>query len=161
VRLVSRDEEGVVFLIGKRERAMMEALLARYPVVNTAARPVSHEESPQMDEAKALLQEALAERQAENRRQIQAFLAEGGRFEPNDLGFRFRIRAAEAEWLLQVFNDIRVGSWIKLGSPTEDIYSLPSLTVPNVELAWAMEVGNLFECALLEAIDPEATDPEG
>jgi len=155
VKLLSRDEEGLSFLIGKRERAMMETLLARYPVLGTAQRSLSKQPNDELAEAQKLLEEALADQQAQNRRRLETLLTAADRFAPNEFGFVFRVGRAEAEWLLQVFNDIRVGSWVKLGSPTQDIYTLPSLTEANVELAWAMEVGNFFECALLEAIDPE------
>ena len=104
------------------------------------------------DSSQRLLEESLAEQRAENKRQIQAFLTDERRFEPAETGWRFSLSAAELEWLLQVLNDVRVGSWIQLGSPDEKLETklLNDKTAPHF---WAMEMAGHFQMGMLAALN--------
>lgn len=131
---------------------MLFSLLRRFPVVIGGHFRTRH--PPKSDEAQRnlqLLEEALAEQQKENKAQVESFLAESSRFGANDLGYTFRVSEAEMEWLLQVLNDIRVGSWIQLGEPDPDGKSAIPLTEKTMQLTWGMEMAGLFQHALLEA----------
>ena len=64
--------------------------------------------------------------------------------------FRLLLQPTEVEWLLQVLNDVRVGSWLALGEPDED--KPPDLTPENFRYAVAMEVCGAFQSALLAAL---------
>jgi hypothetical protein len=151
VKLLNRTESGFTFLIGKRERELLLALLRQYPVLKTAHyRSRGGAKSQSARENQELLEEALAEQQRENRRNLDEMLAQAGRFQETELGFQFTVSASELEWLLQVLNDIRVGSWVQMGEPDTN-RELPKLTDENVQLAWAIEMAGLFEHTLLEA----------
>lgn len=152
MKLLERTDSAFTFLIGKRERELLTALLRRYPVLNTAHFR-SREKSPtsSSDENQALLEEALAEQQRENRRNLEEMLNQDGRFKENDFGFTFTLCPSELEWLLQVLNDIRVGSWVQLGQPDTNARLLPELNEESMQLAWAVEMAGLFEHSLLEA----------
>jgi hypothetical protein len=159
VKLIKREEAHYTFLIGKREREMLFALLRRYPVVIGGHFRTRH--PAKSDEAKKnqqLLEETLAEQQKENRKQLELMLAQNGRFAENDLGFTFRLNDSELEWLLQVLNDIRLGSWVQLGEPNPDASPQIALTEQNMQLAWAMEMAGLFQSSLLEATQPPQQD---
>lgn len=162
MKLIKREETHCSFLIGKREREMLFSLLQRYPAMLGAHFKTRN--PPNTDEAKnnhELLVEALAEQQKENRKQLEQMLAENRRFVENDLGFTFRLTYSEIEWLLQMLNDIRVGSWIQLGEPDLSSTTLPQLNEQTVLLAWAMEIAGLFQHALLEASHAaEPAEPE-
>lgn len=158
MKFIKREETHCSFLIGKREREMLFALVQRYPVMLGAH--FKSRNPPKTDEAKKnqdLLEEALAEQQKENRKQIEQMLAENGRFVENDLGYTFRLSYSEIEWLLQVLNDIKVGSWIQLGEPDLSSTKTPPLNEQTILLAWAMEIAGIFQHALLEA---HAAEPD-
>jgi hypothetical protein len=132
----------------------MMKLLREYPLLSTTY----HKASRTTDAAGVgvdpeLLQEALAEQQRENKEALQKLLKQPSRFKKHDLGYLFTLKPGELEWLLQVFNDVRVGSWVKLGSPSPETPFGAEITEENIELAWAMEMAGLFEHTLLEAID--------
>ena len=155
MKLLKREETHCSFLIGRREREMLLALLQRYPVM--AAAHFRTRNPPKTDEAKQnqeLLEEALAEQQKDNRKHLEQMLAENGRFIENDLGFTFRLSYFEIEWMLQVLNDIRIGSWIQLGEPDLSSPNAPPLNEQTVLLAWAMEIAALFQHSLLQAAQP-------
>lgn len=158
MKLIQREQGYCSFLIGKREREMLFSLLKRYPVISGTyfnnRHPAKSEEAKKNQE---LLQEALAEQQKENRKQLEQMLAESGRFVENDLGYTFRLSNAEVEWLLQVLNDIKVGSWVHLGEPDAKKPSSAPLTEHSMMIAWSMEIAGLFQHSLLEAVQP-ATD---
>jgi hypothetical protein len=84
-------------------------------------------------------------------------LAQPGRFAEEELGFRFALTHSEMEWLLQLLNDVRVGSWIQLGEPdgNSNIFGPEQkLTEQTIQLAWTMEMAGLFVHEILEAITP-------
>jgi len=55
------------------------------------------------------------------------------------------------EWLLQVLNDIRVGSWLILGEPDEKQGKPIALNDDNARYYAAMEFCGLFQMMLLDA----------
>src|SRR5687768_8719547 len=131
---------------------MLFALLQRYPQVSSVHFHSKHPSTS--DDAKKnqeLLEEALAEQQRENRKQLEQMLKETGRFAEHDLGYTFRLTPLEIEWLLQVLNDIRVGSWIQLGEPDPKSEMSQPLNEQTMILAWTMEIAGLFQNSLLEA----------
>jgi len=56
------------------------------------------------------------------------------------------------EWLLQVLNDIKVGSWVQLGCPELEKAAPVNLTRPNARSLQAMHLSGEFQAALLEAV---------
>lgn len=159
VKVIKREETHCSFLIGKREREMLFSLLQRYPVMLGAHFKTRN--PPKTDQARKnqdLLEEALAEQQKENRKQLEQMLAENGRFVENDLGYTFRLSHSEIEWLLQVLNDIKVGSWVQLGEPDFRTTPTPPLNEQTILLAWAVEVAERFQRALLEATQAAETE---
>ena len=57
----------------------------------------------------------------------------------------------EAEWLLEILNDIRVGSWLALGAP-EDLESLRVGEEPSIDLLF-MELAGFFQMQIIHAIE--------
>ena len=131
---------------------MLLSLLQRYPVISSAHFRTRH---PAKSEAGGnnheLLEEALAEQQRENRKQLEQMLNEPGRFVENDLGYTFRLSFSEVEWLLQVLNDIRVGTWIQLGQPDPKTDFTEDVDEKTIVLAWTIEIAGLFQHALIQA----------
>jgi len=135
----------------------MISLLKRYPVMVGAHFRARHPaRTPETKKNQEVLEEALAEQQNENRRALEQMLNETGRFSENELGFAFKLSHSEVDWLLQVLNDVRVGSWIQLGEPDTNAKAPPAATEENVQLAWAMEMAGHFQHILLEAVNAPA-----
>ena len=81
-------------------------------------------------------------------------LREPGRFAAGQNGLRFSLRAPQMEWLLQVLNDIRVGSWLILGSPDQAGKPIV-LNEQTAPYFWSMEMSGYFQSALLEALNEQ------
>jgi len=153
---VRATKEGVIFNVNTAEQPLFCEILGLYPVVPAAHQPLSRSlEGPTARDDQKLLDEALAEQRTAHRQRIQVWLKAGNRFRPVTTGFNFTLRHAEAEWLLQVLNDIRVGSWLLLGSPDERL-DPDELKPPDPELhrLWAiMELSGMFQMAILHGLE--------
>lgn len=152
MKFFKADGDNLVFQIGRRERNLFTELLKMYPLVP----PAHHRIGGPTDGADAeanqhLLDEALADHRAENKKQLEAMLREPNRFQEAPTGFRLSLTPYQVEWLLQVLNDIRVGSWILLGSPDEKRGKRLRVTMQNARYAWAMELSGHFQFVLLSA----------
>lgn len=154
---IERFSGGKLFLkMGTRERRVFLGLLKLYPVVPPAHHKISRGgKLPDADSTQRLLDEALAEQRADNKKQLQTFLADPTRIQQRKDGTRLIVTAGEAEWLLQILNDIRVGSWVLLGAPDDILFTVK---LGNARYAWAMEMAGFFQGEFLEALESGA-DP--
>jgi len=151
VKLIRANKSGHVFHLGQREKQLLLETLKLYPLVPASHHHLSKRgKGPNADENQRLLEEALAEQRQDNRRQVLAMLNEPQRFRATKSGFELRLTPAQVEWLLQVLNDVRVGSWLALGQPEQG--EEPELTKQNVKYCLGMELCGLFESALLAAL---------
>jgi len=146
---IQRESDHYRVYLAKGEKALLWDLLNLYPCVqgvSTAGRAQGG--SPENTD---LLEEALSEQRAEAKKQLKKFLADEGRFESSEEGWRFLLSNSEMEWLLQILNDVRVGSWIQLGAPEEKLQlaRLDENTAPHF---WAMEMAGHFEMQILLAL---------
>ena len=154
MKLIQGSKATLLFQLGRREGSLLLQVLKLYPRVPPAHQPLSKSgRLPDQEENQQLLDEALAEQRAANKKQLQTLLADPRRFQRTDAGFRLSLSRAEAEWVLQVLNDIRVGSWIILGSPEGEIGGLDAGTASDFG---AMEMAGYFEAELLKALSREA-----
>ena len=53
------------------------------------------------------------------------------------------------EWLLQVLNDVRVGSWIALGSPAEHPEMEPEMSKQTMSHVMTMDIAAFFEMGFM------------
>jgi hypothetical protein len=99
--------------LGKREKLLLLKILEAYPLVPSSYRKLSRGgELKDRQGNQRLLDEAMAEHREENRKQLQSFLEDPKSFEQGLNGCRMHLGQSDLEWLLQILNDIRVGSWI-------------------------------------------------
>jgi hypothetical protein len=150
VKFLSAEGDDLVFELGRREKTLLLDILKLYPLVPPAHHRLSaSSDAPSAEANQRLLDEALAEHRGENKNLLQAMLREPDRFQQTPTGFRLRLSPYQLEWLLQVLNDVRVGSWLNLGSPDENQGKRPRLSLHNARYFWAMELSGHFQQALL------------
>jgi hypothetical protein len=151
MKLVRQSKTRLVFHLGHRETHLLSQILKLYPCVPPAHHQLTKSgRLPDREANQRLLDEALAEQRAENKKQLHALLADSRRFAPTEAGSRLSLLPGEVEWLLQVLNDIRVGSWVLLGCPEEKLPEVNEATAPNFV---AMEMAGYFQAQLLEALE--------
>lgn len=151
MKLVRAGKSGHVLHLGRREKQLLLETIKLYPLVPAAHHSLSKDgKGPAADDNQRLLEEALADQRRENRRQVLAMLSEPQRFIETKSGFELALAPEQIEWLLQVLNDVRVGSWLALGEPEQG--EAPELTEENAKYLLAMELCGLFESVLLAAL---------
>ncbi len=160
MKLIRADRKQFVFHAGQREKQLLTDVVQLYPLV-----PASHNRLTKFgqgeahDENQRLLEESLIEQRRENRRQLVGMLDEPRRFRETKGGFELTLTPPQVEWLLQVLNDVRIGSWLALGEPKE--LEVPEINQKNAPYVLAMEAAGFFESALLTALgveNPPQTD---
>jgi hypothetical protein len=155
VRFLRATKEKLLYELGKREQVLLLQILKLYPRIPSAFHPLSRNSKlPDAESSQRMLDEALAEQRSENKKRLQRFLEAPHRFQQNDTGYRLSLSPSEAEWLLQILNDIRVGSWVILGSPEQkgQLRLLNEKTAPHF---WAMEMAGSFQMDLLAGMERE------
>jgi hypothetical protein len=153
VKQISANDQAVIFQITARERDVLMQILQSYPVVPPAHQAVSKElKEPRVTEYQRLLDEALAEQRAANKSHLQAWLAAPERFPKGKTGYRFTLERSDSEWLLQVLNDIRVGHWLRLGSPEIATLKPKGIDPKLFPSCIAMELSGYFQMCILEAL---------
>jgi hypothetical protein len=153
MKLIQTTKTRLVFHVGQREKHSLLQVLSQYPRVGSAHHLLSKSgRLPDAEENQQLLDESMAEQRADNKKQLQALLADPRRFAHTETGARLSLSHAEVEWLLQVLNDIRVGSWIALGSPEQKPTELTPANAPHF---LAMEMAGYFQMHLLEGVGSE------
>ncbi|HRT55193.1 MAG TPA: hypothetical protein P5038_01065 [Candidatus Paceibacterota bacterium] len=158
MNLVAANNEAYVFHLGRREKTLLTEVLGLYPRVPAGYQRLSRQgRGAEVENAQQLLDEALAEQRAENTRLVRRLLADPARLGPDPAGkgWLLRLSPSDFEWLLQVLNDIRVGSWVNLGCP-EARLDLKFLAPANAPDFWAMEFSGYFQMQFLEALNHRA-----
>jgi len=152
VKLIQRDGESFLFHISKREKGLLFEVLKLYPLIPIAHHRVSQTAAALgVTETQKLLESALADRTRENKRQLLAMLNQETRLQEPVGAHRLTLSGPQMEWLLQVLNDIRVGSWLILGEPDEKKGKPIELNDENARYYAAMEFCGLFQMTLLDA----------
>jgi len=155
VKFLKLDGDSFVFHLGRREKDLLLDVLKMYPLVPASHHRISAStDEPGTPGNQTLLEEALAEHRLENKKALDTMLQEPNRFQETPSGHRLWLTAAQIEWLLQILNDVRVGSWLTLGSPDEQQGKRLRLNLQSARYLWAMELCGHFEYALLSAREP-------
>jgi hypothetical protein len=148
VKLISRANDQLRFQLGQREKDLLLQVLSGYPRVPSSYQRLT--KGQELDPSnQRLLDESLAEARSRNKKSLQTLLEDPQRLGQHEGHWRLTLSHDELEWLLQVLNDVRVGSWIHLGSPETPLKVLDAESAPDV---WAMEMAGFFQMRLLEMV---------
>ena len=150
MKFLKADKGKCHFQMAAKEKLLLFKILRLYPLIPaTYQRLTKSEDKPEDQE---LLDTALAEQRAQNRKQVLAMMKAKSRFRENKNGWRFSIPVTGMEWLLQVFNDVRVGSWLAMGSPDGPEKMFAVLNTKSAPHFWAMEIAGHFQAVMLEGL---------
>jgi hypothetical protein len=148
------DDRPFTFQLNAREEALLLATLRLYPVLDNSHYKISKEPKKANSSEQRLLEESMAQQRMAHRRKLDELFHAPNRYFKGAPGERrLVLTAAQLEWLLQVLNDIKVGSWVQLGCP-EFLEKGPPLKVtPTHTRAFqAMQLSAEFQVVLLQAV---------
>jgi hypothetical protein len=158
VKLIRTKREKLVFEISLPEKRLLFEVLKLYPLISATHHRLSKTaKAAEHDENQRLLEESLAAQRQENRKNVRAMLDEPGRFQAAASGFQLTLSGPEIEWLLQVLNDVRVGSWVALGSPDPEQGKKIVFNEKILPHFRMMELAGAFEMVFLDALSGRTT----
>lgn len=155
IRTQKPRQEGhpFVFHIAKREQELLLATLRLYPMLDTRYHRLSRTPRSTGKADQQWLEETMEQQQGEHEKKlIRLFRNEQRFFQPDKHGLRLSLTGEEIEWMLRVLNDIRVGSWVRLGCPEMEEARAMALTAEQVRYLASMELSGYFQGALLQAV---------
>jgi len=150
---IIRSQTALVIHLGHYEHRRLLEIIKLYPCIPSAHFPLSRNSSlPNEDENEKFLQDTLAEQREAISNEVRAMLADPERLIAREHRFELTLKYEEVERLLQVLNDVRIGSWIRLGSPEKRI-DLSMITEKNARDYLALELSGEFQGMLLAALE--------
>jgi hypothetical protein len=141
-----------VFVIGQREKDLLLATLKLYPLLDPSYHQLSRKPKTTGRADQEWLEEAMDQQRQDHKKKLgQLFRNPQGFFKPAHHGQHFVLTGEQIEWMLRVLNEIRVGSWVRLGRPELEAVRQLKLTPEQGRLVASMELSGYFQAALLEA----------
>ncbi|MSU40445.1 MAG: hypothetical protein EXS22_03305 [Pedosphaera sp.] len=143
-----------------QEKMLMLAVLPRYPLLPPEFHRLTKDEAhaAKLNHASQLLVEAHDKQRQQHRQAVQTFLEDASRFTEDEDGALLSLGDDEVEWLLQVLNDIRMGSWARLGYPQQredgHYQSVENLSKKNALDMLSIELCGALQQQLLEILHP-------
>lgn len=151
------EDGGFVLQLSRRERVLLRTVLELYPLIPASHHRLSRTADPgQIAADQKLLEEALTAQKQENHRHLRTWLAGEGGFKPRRGGFTLTLNGPQLDWFLQVLNDVRVGSWLKLDCPDERNGRPVHLTPANARYYFAMQYCGMVQSLLLQGMNGDA-----
>jgi len=154
MKLLHTSPDAYGFEFDPHEARLFFKVLARYPLIPSGHHRLSRnpEAGAAGGENQALLEEALAAHREETRQKVRRLTGQAGQPPATGTGFRWNAARADLEWVLQVLNDVRVGSWLALGSPHLQTERSGPVTAEQLAHYWAMDIAGGFEMIFIAAL---------
>jgi hypothetical protein len=155
MKLVKQTKDGWQYQLDPPEADCLRSLLLQFPITANVPAKISRTDSdPQTMDREKLLNESLADHRKELKKIARSMMGTG-KFKVRDKGWQLCVNSEEREILLQILNDIRVGSWRALGEPENLETPTPNPTEPEQVLNNIMNLAGYFEYKLLDLEEAE------
>jgi hypothetical protein len=138
-----------LFQLVAREKDLLLRVLQLYPRIPPGHQLLS-KSGGREDQNQRLLDEALQEARSQIAKELRSLMTDPKRLWRFEGSWRLRLSSSDMEWFLQILNDVRVGSWIRLGSPESPLRGLTRETAADF---WAMEMAGAFQMRFLELLN--------
>ena len=153
MKLIRAKREKFVFAISPQEKNLLDEVLKLYPLISATHHRLTRKSNVvQPNDHQRLLEESLAAQREANRKSVQAMLDQPGYFQTTAAGSQLVVSGPEIEGLLQVLNEVRVGSWIALGSPDAEPDKKIGFNKKMLPHFRMMELAGAFETVFLDAL---------
>ena len=158
VKLLSREPGRLVFRLSKRDHEALLTTLRLRPLFPRRPRSIASdaEADQNLRAAQQDLDAALEQHRTEQVSAMETLINDEARcaVQPGS-GWRLILNDTDAEMLLQALNEIRVGSWEKLGAPDFEAGQHLELDQENFLALWAFQLSEMFQGTLLAAMTGE------
>ena len=151
MRLARQTKQWSKYQLNQGEGECLRSLLSQFPITASIQAKISKTSNdPETVEMEKSLNESLAEHRKELKKQATNLIG-AGKLKRGGNGYLLTLNLEEREILLQILNDIRIGSWHVLGEPAELEPEKPPQTEREQIFYNLMNVAGYFEVAFLHA----------
>lgn len=155
MKLLKKIGEKFVFELLLEEKELLVKIIELYPLLDHEKLEFSKTiKDDQISQSKKILTDALKEFQETNKRLIRELFENSDVLKPkqNSDYYILELNGDQIERLLQVINDIRVGTWQKLGCPDLENREEFVHSADDVFAIYVMDICEYFEYYLLKAL---------
>lgn len=139
------------FSLSKGEKLALLATLNMFPLLEPTSHRLSRKPKTTSAAEQEWLEEAMAQQQRELKKKLGRLFRENAScFTESSHGVRLELTGEQLEWLLRVLNDIRVGSWMRLGQPEIETARRAAAETGQPHLLAALDLCGHFQSVLLE-----------
>ena len=133
-----------------REAMILQHILGLYPLLNPDYHRLSHQPDSRLVPGQKMLEDAMAAQHSRIKDEIRAITDQLQEKHPDQISLR--LDGEQLERFLRALNDVRVGSWVRLGKPDTEHRESFQIDENNAPFFQAMEVSGYFEMEVLEAL---------
>ncbi len=139
------------------EAEFFKLVLLSYPLTLDQPKQISRfAESAEIEDANELLAISLREQTFSHKRKLEAWLKSKTVWKSRQNRFLLVVSNDDREWLLQILNDIRIGSWMKMGCPDPIEPEEPDSSTPKSTYYFYMNIAAYIQALIL---NPEHNQP--
>lgn len=153
MKVIARTSERLILGMGPQEKVVLDRLLSFYPVGPEREPQLTKGGFEQGDGAQELLKESLREQRDELSLWMRAHLEEGQALKRVANGWRLSLGWADADRLLRILNELRVGAWVRLGCPEEMREDTSTPSSGEAPFFVIMTLAGQFEILLIHALE--------
>lgn len=153
---VIRQQDGHFEIrMDEEEWVALSDLLAQYPLTPPDHHSLNSKTNPDPDlvESDQWLRDSVSNHHLDRENQIKQWIQ---RVQPvekgNHLEYQVSFAPERADWLIEILNDLRVGSWKALNCPTPEALSEQSWKSEDWPKLWTMEASGMYQSILLKAL---------
>jgi hypothetical protein len=148
MKLVKQTKDGWQFQLDPAANCLW-SLLNQFPITANATVKISRADNdPQTIDREKLLNESLADHREVLKKKAKSLVG-AGQFKVRGKSWLLCVNSEEREFLFQILNDIRVGSWRALGEPDKLEPQTPNPTEKEQVFHNIMNLAGYFEHKLL------------
>lgn len=156
MKFITKENNRWVFEFNEDEWILFLEAVSLYPVVDFSKVKLSKSiEEQHLEQSLKLLSEVLKEQADENQKVLQSIVVMGNNAERVDDRFELALTGEQMDTLLQILNDVRIGTWQLLGCPDYKGLELLAKTEKRV-MYLIMEICAYFQSRILDAMDSVA-----
>jgi hypothetical protein len=155
MKIIRQQDGQFEMRMEKDEWTALSDLLSQYPLTPAEHHSLNSEDHPDPDlkESDQWLRESVSSHHTERETQLKQWVKS---VKPDDSGsdieYPATFDAERADWLIEILNDLRVGSWLSLDCPSPEEVSEKSWQSKDWPTIWAMEVSGMYQSILLKAL---------
>ncbi len=150
MNLHDSSPDATVIAMSEAEGDLLVEVFSAYPLVANETRNLTKSgDHDELQEDTELLRSSIEETNQLNRSRLDDWLSHPDTFRQSSEQRLLTVKAEDTDWMLQILNDLRVGSWQQLGCPSQEELSELSLNADTFRPVCTMELAGILQTILL------------